>query len=211
MRRTSTRLVARRAEPLDLAGLQHAQQLDLDLLGELAHLVEEERATVRQLEPAGPHRGRAREGAALVPEQLAFDERRRQRAAVDRDEGPAAAATAAVDRARDELLARAGFAGHQHRRVGHPHLGDLLVQPHHGGRAAHHVVEIGPVLEILAVVDLLEREAGLQLGDLPMCLSEGPFATCSLGGVSDSGRGRHPTAGHERSTRSQLFDGMNGW
>ena len=172
---------ARRAESLDLAGLQHTQQLHLDLFGELSHLVEEKRATVRELETADPHGCRARESASLVPEQLAFDERRRERAAVDRDERPAPAATSAVDRACDELLARAGFAGHQHRRVGPSHLGDLIVQPQHGGRASDHVVEIGPVLERFADMDLLDREAPLQLGDLLVCPPEGLFAGCLRG------------------------------
>ena len=198
MRRTSTRLV--RVEPSRSTSpvCEHPKQLDLDLLGKLSHLVEEERATVRQLETADPLGGRAREGAPLVSEQLAFDERRRQRAAVDRDEASVAASTSAVDRACDELLARAGLAGHQHRRVGHPHLGDLIVQPQHGGRASHHVVEIGPVLEILAVIDLLEPEAGLQLGDLLVCLPQGLFATCPLGCVSDSDPAWYPIAGCQR-------------
>ena len=95
--------------------------------------------------------------------------------------GPLAAATSAVDRAGDELLARAGFAGHQHRRVGPSHLGDLIVQPQHGGRASDHVVEIGPVLERFADMDLLDREASLQLGDLLVCPPEGLFARCLRG------------------------------
>ena len=83
MRRTSTRLAACRTESLDLAGLQHTKQLHLDLLRKLSHLVEKERAAVGELEPADPLGCRAREGAPLVSEQLAFDERRRQRPAVD--------------------------------------------------------------------------------------------------------------------------------
>ena len=166
---------------------------------------------VRELEPADPHGCRARESAALVPEQLAFDERRRQRAAVDRDEGPAAAATSAVDRACDELLARAGFAGDQHRRVGPAHLRDLIAQPQHDGRASHHVVEIGPVLERFAEMDLLDREACLQLCDLLACPPEGLFATYPLGRVSDSGGPpRHPIAGYERLAWWQPADRMRG-
>ena len=81
----------RAAEPLDLAVLQHAQQLRLQLERQLADLVEEDRAAVGQLEAAGLRRVRAGEGAALAAEQLALDQRRRQRRAVDDDERPVAA------------------------------------------------------------------------------------------------------------------------
>ena len=37
-----------RTNPLDLAGLQHPKQLDLHVFGQLAHLVEEDRAAVRR-------------------------------------------------------------------------------------------------------------------------------------------------------------------
>ena len=48
------------ADPLELALLQDAQQLDLHVQRELADLVEEQRAAVGQLEPAQPARHRAR-------------------------------------------------------------------------------------------------------------------------------------------------------
>ena len=57
----------------------------------------------------------ARERAARVPEQLAFDQRRRQRRAVDRDQ-LALAPAQAVDLLGDVLLAGAGLADEQHRR-----------------------------------------------------------------------------------------------
>ena len=72
----------RRPDALELAFLQHAQQLGLDVGGQIADLVEEDRAAVRQLETALAHRDRAGKGAALVSEQLALDQRRRQGGAV---------------------------------------------------------------------------------------------------------------------------------
>ena len=64
------------ADPLELALLQHAQELDLRLGRQLADLVEEQRPAVRQLEPPlAPLHG-AGEGPLLVTEQLALDERR---------------------------------------------------------------------------------------------------------------------------------------
>ena len=50
--RTSTRMVSRAAQPLELALLQHAQELRLGHRREVADLVEEQRAAVGQLEAA---------------------------------------------------------------------------------------------------------------------------------------------------------------
>src|SRR4029434_2574832 len=75
-----------RTEPLELAVLQHAQKLRLDLARELADLVEEERALVRQLEAPGLAGRGAGERSLLVAEELTLHERRRQRGAVHPDE-----------------------------------------------------------------------------------------------------------------------------
>ena len=67
---------------------------------QIAHLVEEERSAVGLGEGAEAARVRAREGAALVAEQLALDELARERRHVDGDEraargaGPPGAARA---------------------------------------------------------------------------------------------------------------------
>ena len=65
---------------------EHAQQLRLQRRGHLGDLVEEERAAVGQLEAAQPPLGGAGEGAALVAEQLALDERLGDGRAVEGDE-----------------------------------------------------------------------------------------------------------------------------
>ena len=54
--------------------LQHAQELHLHLAGELADLVEEQGAAVRELEATGLLRDRAGERAALVAEELALEQ-----------------------------------------------------------------------------------------------------------------------------------------
>ena len=82
MIRMSTRIGARAAEPLDLPLLEHAQQLDLDVRRQLADLVEKDRRAIGQLEAADLPRERAGEGAFLAAEQLALDQRRRNRRAV---------------------------------------------------------------------------------------------------------------------------------
>ena len=50
--RTSTLIVLRAAEPLELLLLQHAEQLGLQLQRDVADLVEEQRPLVGQLEAA---------------------------------------------------------------------------------------------------------------------------------------------------------------
>src|SRR5262245_52472491 len=66
----------RAAEATKLALLKNAQQLGLRVERQVADLVEEERGAVGLLEDAGSLGVRAREGAALVAEQLALDRTR---------------------------------------------------------------------------------------------------------------------------------------
>ena len=111
----------RAAETFELPFLQHAQQLGLELERHVADFVEEERAPVGQLEPAGPAGHRAGEGALFVPEQLALDEPGRNRRRAHADEGATLPAAQRMDRASDELLAGARFAQQQDRRFGRGH------------------------------------------------------------------------------------------
>src|SRR5439155_109224 len=62
------------ADAQDLALLQHAQELHLDVGRDLGDLVEEERAAVGALEAAGARRDGARERALLVAEELALED-----------------------------------------------------------------------------------------------------------------------------------------
>ena len=79
---------ARAAEPLELALLQHAQELRLRGQAHLADLVEEQHAARRQLDLPGLGLLRAGERAALVAEQLRLEQLLGQRGAVQRDERP---------------------------------------------------------------------------------------------------------------------------
>ena len=70
---------------------------------------------------------RAGERAALVPEQLALDERARNRRAVDADHRPMASRARVVNRLRDDLFACSRFAQQQNgrrRRGDLRHLGE---------------------------------------------------------------------------------------
>ena len=79
------------ADALELALLQHAQQLGLQLERDLADLVEEQRAAVGELEAADAVAQRAGERALLVAEELALEQLARDRRAVDADQRPVAA------------------------------------------------------------------------------------------------------------------------
>jgi hypothetical protein len=77
----------RAAQPLDLALLEGAQQLGLEIDAQRAHLVQEQGAAVGQLELAHLACVGPREGALLVPEQLGFEEGVRDGGEVDGHEG----------------------------------------------------------------------------------------------------------------------------
>ena len=111
------------AHPLDLTLLEHPQQLDLHIQGQLPNLVQEDGALVRQLErahlsmAAGPGKG-----PLLIAEQFALYEGRRDGAAVDGEEPLLPPDTVLIDIVSELLLAHSGLSGEQHGGVqgGHP-------------------------------------------------------------------------------------------
>src|SRR6185369_16500066 len=105
-----------RADALDLAILEHAEQLHLDAERQLADLVQEDRAAVRRLEEPLAITVGARERAANVAEELALEERRRERRTVADDERPVVERREVVNRAGDQLLAGAALARDERRR-----------------------------------------------------------------------------------------------
>src|SRR5439155_23330523 len=84
-------------DPLEIALLQHPQQLALQLQRNFADLVEEQRAAVGEFEPADAVAHRAGEGAADVTEELALEQFARDRRAIDPDQRPVAAVARLVD------------------------------------------------------------------------------------------------------------------
>ena len=87
--RTSTLRDVLVADRPHLAVLEDAQQLGLDGQGDLAHLVEEERAAVRPPRTGpGGSRSAPVKAPLLVAEQLALEQALRQRRAVLGHEGP---------------------------------------------------------------------------------------------------------------------------
>ena len=78
--------------------------------GDVADLVEEERAAVRLAKRPGRASLRAGERAPHVSEQLALQQPFGERGAIDRDELARAPLREAVDRPRHQLLAGAGLS-----------------------------------------------------------------------------------------------------
>ena len=144
-----------RADGHDLALLQHAEELHLHRGRRLAELVEEDGAAARRDEQAVAIAHRPGERAAHVAEELRLEQRVGERAAIDGDERPGLARAVEMNRARDELLARAALALDEHGRL---RRGDAIEPREHG-------LHRGPVAdEVRVVVASLER--GLLLAHL---------------------------------------------
>ena len=146
------------AEALDLALLQCAEKLRLEVDAQAPHLVEEQCAAVGQLELPGLPRVSAREGALLVTEQLRFEQRVGYRREVHGDERLVAPEALPMDRARHQLLAGAALRGDEHGDGRGRHLRDQLVQPRHARMPAHQRVEAMRPVEFRAQVAHLALE-----------------------------------------------------
>ena len=110
------RHAARRSQAPHRAFLEDREELGLGLRREQPHLVEEQRPAARLLHE--PRLGvlRVRERAALEAEQLGFEEVRRDRRAVDGDEGALGPRAGAVKHAGHHALADPGLAQEEDRR-----------------------------------------------------------------------------------------------
>ena len=149
------------ADALELALLQHAQQLHLQRRAHRPDFVEEQRALVRLLEPPLAVADRAGERAAHVAEQLGLEQRLGNRAAVERDEAVHAPRAVVVNRARDDFLAGAGLAGDENRAVGRRDGFEQLKQPRHRAALADDALEAVALLELRAQVRVLRLQPPL--------------------------------------------------
>ena len=126
----------RAADALEAALFQHAQQLALDGQRQLANFVEEKRAAMRQFHLADLARARAGVGAALVSEELVFDQPFGNGGAVQGHKRLLGARAEVMDGAREKFLAGAAFAQQQNRGIGGGHALRHLARFLHGGMLA---------------------------------------------------------------------------
>ena len=127
----------------DFALLQHAQELGLQVEGEVADLVEEQRTFVRDLEEPHPIRDRAGERALRVSEELGLQELSGNRRAVDGGETALGPGAQAMNGPSEHLLARAALAGDEHRGIVLGHPARQLKQVPHGAALENHEIAQG--------------------------------------------------------------------
>src|SRR3989442_4564465 len=126
----------RHTDRLDLAVLQHAQDLRLRARAHVADLVQEDRAAIGLNELADLASRGAGECPFFVPEQLRLDQLLGDGGAVDLDERLLGARALAVDLPGHELLAGAALSRDQHGGVRRRGPRDGLAHPLRGPRLA---------------------------------------------------------------------------
>ena len=84
--------------------LQHAEEFDLRLPGEVADFIEEKGSAIGLLKTADTFADCSGEGSAFVAEEFAFDEVVRDGGTIDGDESPLGTLAMLVDGAGDEFL-----------------------------------------------------------------------------------------------------------
>ena len=124
--RTSTRSDCVPPDPLELLLLERAENLGLERERQIADLVEEERAAMGELEAAGLALCGAGERPLLVSEQLALEQRLRNRRAIDGDERSVIARAERVQRSGEQLLACSALAFEQDRGIRRGRAMELL-------------------------------------------------------------------------------------
>ena len=144
--------------------LEGAEELGLNLKGNVTDFVKEQRPLVRQLDAPDFLRDRPREGAPLVPEEL--EQSARNRRAAQFDEGALAPRAQVVDGARDQLLAGAGLSQNQRRGVGRRHSFHLLENAPQGRALADDLTEIVFGAELVFEVELLFLQPVGELKDV---------------------------------------------
>src|ERR1700719_4135438 len=114
------------AQTLELLFLQDAQQLGLQCRGNIAHLVQEERALIGHFEATDLLRDGSGKGALLMAKQLAFQQIEGDGSAVQLYERTPAPQTDVVNRSRNQLFSGACFSMDQYGRIGRRHSLDLF-------------------------------------------------------------------------------------
>ena len=116
--RTSIRFEVCTTDSLYLAILQYAEQFCLEKNRHISDLIQKQRSALGCFEQSGFITDCSRKSAFGVPEELAFEQRLRDRAAIDRDKRILTSTALIVDGPRDKFFAGTAGAGNQHIAVG---------------------------------------------------------------------------------------------
>ena len=129
------------AHRADLAFLNGAQQLRLQIDRQLANLIQKHCSAFCNRQQAITRLHRPGKRAFHVPKQLAFNKRRNQRATVHRDEGLGVKWPREMNCPRHHFLTGSALSQDQHRMIAVRRLGDDAIKLLHLRRAAHDASE----------------------------------------------------------------------
>ena len=143
-----------RAQALQLAALQYAQQFGLHRQWQFTDFVEEQCAAIGELELAAALAMGAGEGSAYMAEQFAFHQGVRQGGAVEADQRLVSAVAGLVQGLGHQLLADAGLTGYQYGQVTATDQADFLDQALVRGALANQlfVLAAGLAVDLRAMV-----------------------------------------------------------
>src|SRR4029077_2431037 len=121
---------------------------------------------VGELETSDLLRNRSRKSAALMSEEFALQQPRRDRGTVELHKRPVLAPAAVVDSARDQLFARARFAEQQHSRIAGCHRFDHIQNMPKPRTLTNDAFKVQLAADFLLEIDLFLRQTILKIRDL---------------------------------------------
>ena len=127
----------RRTDALHFAGLEHTQQLGLEIERDIRNLVEKKRAPSGHLETAHAVHLGIREGPANVAKEFAFEHALRQTTRVDGHHRSGGAPGEGVKGLSDHLFASPVLTRYEHIRIRWPHPRHHLQHGLHGLRLGY--------------------------------------------------------------------------
>src|SRR5207247_150098 len=127
--------------------LESAKKLGLQANRQVADFIEEQGSSVRLHEETRARSARVGERAPRMPEEFTLEERFGDSSTVDGHEGPGAPRPAAVQGARDQLLASAALACDEHRRLRLCHPCEQGEDVTHRGALTYDLLKSGHLLE----------------------------------------------------------------
>ncbi|PMQ17976.1 hypothetical protein JaAD80_02955 [Janthinobacterium sp. AD80] len=146
-----------RAEALEAARFQHAQQFHLPGQRQVADFVQKQGAAVGRIELAVARTRGPRVGARFRAKQFGLDQVDRHGAAIEHHEGAAGDLGIGLHDGGDVFLAAAVRTGNEHRHVGARHLARQVHDAFRGRVLPDHAAQIEAVFERVALAPLLHH------------------------------------------------------